>query len=325
MYDEDDTDLLMSTLDSENRGFVAYAAFSEKLKDLDPAYQLRLQEKQKAREAAQLEAQSSLNTFLGIFGAAPVLVEEPETEEENEEVAMSLDTKGAFEAGTPIMAQHTTGDYFRATLIKDNLDGTCDAQFVLATLGRDSSLSKKKVRSLAQEEELRAIWVEVSRTVGRRGGSELRTKADFAGMLSHNALIAWLEEREMDSISEHNKFVLLADIDPLHSGSIAVGRFLEKLEHFRARAKILGLTVFHRHDKEMVQDDTKEEEKIGKQESRPDAALSSPSGAVTVSVQSQARMSELEALIFAMAKRQQVVLFVHEILLLVYKFLPFTF
>jgi hypothetical protein len=212
------------------------------------------------------------------------------------------------------MAMHATGDYFRATVAKDHGNGTCDVQFVLASLGRDPATPKKKIRSLAQEEELRALWLEVSRAVGRKGALELRSKADFAGMISHDALVKWLEvSRELEALSEHDKYVLLADVDPLHAGSVAVTRFLEKLEHFRARAKILGLTIFHRHDKEAARDESDDEGTEAASDAKGPSTNAKPGGPAVadfgggsvVSAAASARMGELEALIFAMAKRQQ--------------------
>ena len=100
-----------------------------------------------------------------------------EDEEGAAEQEVAKKSSNHMEAGTPVMAQHSSGDYFRATVTKDNGDGAVDVQFVLASLGRDSAKSKKKVRSLAQEEELRALWLEVSRAAGRRGAVELRSQA----------------------------------------------------------------------------------------------------------------------------------------------------
>ena len=71
----------------------------------------------------------------------------------------------------------------------------------------------------------------------RRGPPRCRGAAltgDFAGLFSPEALVTWLESRDMEAFSEHDKFVLLADVDPVHSGAITAVRFLEKLEHFRA-------------------------------------------------------------------------------------------
>ena len=319
-FDEEDTDLLMADVDVAGAGVVPYDAFYGKLKALDPAKIAKAKAAKEAKEAAAAAAPADgaggiLEMIFG--GTAPAAEEEtkeePSEEEEEEEDAV-VAAKGAnlLEAGTPVMAQHSTGDYFRATVVKDNGNGTCDVQFVLASLGRDAAKSKKVIRSLAQEEELRALWLEVSRAVGRRGAAELRTKADFAGLLSHEALVAWLEAREMDAFSEHDKFVLLADVDPMHSGAVPVVRFLEKLEHFRARAKILGLTVYHRHDKEVVHeesgDEGEEDQGAGGGGDRLSASSKGPaagSGGANVTAASTARMGELEALIFAMAKRQQ--------------------
>ena len=332
-FDEDDTDLLMSDIDVNETGSVPYDAFRAKLRDQDPHYQQKkaLRETRK-KEKAEKAAQASSWFGLGMFGESSTNdgeSDEGESDDDDDDDDDELhggenNTAGGniLEAGTPIMAMHTkeTG-YFRATVSKDNLDGTCDIQFALASLGRDSSKSKTAIRSLAQEEEIRALWLEVSRTVGRRGSTELRRHADFAGMLSHDALVAWLETREMDPLSDHAKHVVLAEVDPLHSGTVSVTRFLEKLEHFRARAKILGLNIFHRHDREILPDEaadaSKESEKSDVKSSGiagatasgvTIAAANAKDGAVKsgqVSVQSQARMMELEALIFAMAKRQQ--------------------
>ena len=130
------------------------------------------------------------------------------------------------------------------------------------------------------------------------------------------------------------KHVLLAEVDPLHSGVISVSRFLDKLENFRERAKILGLGIFHRHDKEIASDEQEAATAASEEESGDDngkdrdrctpadasSRLAKPSnikssnttapavpGVVLAleSVHSQSRMVELEALIFTMAKRQQ--------------------
>lgn len=333
IFDEDDTDLLMADIDKEETGIVSLAKFSEKLKDQDPQRQVRRAAKLQAlkeKKQRKLEKEASVtNAFFSFFGTPPdedsgddddeVLKtsSEEEEEEEEEEVEVKSNNKGntghVLEAGTPVMAMHTTGDYFRATVVKDNLDGTCEVQFVLATLGRDMKLSKKKVRSLAQEEEVRQLWLQVSRTVGRRGGTELRSKTDFGGNISHEALMAWLESRDLGEISEHEKYVFLADIDPLHTGVVHAVRFLEKLEHFRARAKLMNLTVFHRHDKETLHEDEEEEEEehAGQGVEMSAGANKSLAGASDVptsavmSAASQSRMTDIEALIFAMAKRQQ--------------------
>jgi hypothetical protein len=310
----------MANIDPEQEGSVTFDAFNEKLRSEDPAWKKRQVEKAKEREARRVAATTGINGLFSLFGADPV---DDEDEDEDDEGAAGGPgdgdgdaAKGAnfFEPGTPVMAQHSSGDFFRATVTKDNLDGSCDVQFVLATLGRDAAKSKKKIRSLAQEDELRALWLDVSRTVGRRGAAELRTKGDYAGSISHEALLLWLDARDMDEISEHDKFVILADIDPLHSGAISVARFVEKLEHFRARAKILGLAVFHRHDKEVAPDSDDDDgdggegggrEKADKAEARPEAGGPSGGAGGGLSAASQARMAELEALIFSMAKRQQ--------------------
>jgi hypothetical protein len=307
-FDEDDTDLLMADVDKEKRGVIPFPAFDAKLKELDPAWQQRVADKARARAEAEAKAKENAGSlYATLFGAEPVALVDDDDDEEEEEEEVAVDSKGAIESGTPVMAQHSTGDYFRATVVKDNLDGTCDVQFVLATLGRDAAKSKKRIRSLAQEDELRGIWVEVSKAVGRRGGAELRSKADFAGMLSHEALVTWLEERDMDTMSEQVKYSLLADVDPLHAGAVAVGRFLEKLEHFRARSKIMGLTVFHRHDKEIAHEEEDEEEEVAtdKKKGHNEEVREVVSAAGAGSPQAQIRMAELEALIFAMAKRQQ--------------------
>jgi len=336
--DEDDTDLLMADVDENNTGVVPFAAFSAKLKSKDPARIARAEAKAKALaekqvvvpdESVEAQAMDGVNSMLGLFGlsttdpseapeSAAVDDEDSEDDEEEEEAegAPTAASLNLLEAGTPVMAMHSSGDYFRATVVKDHGNGTCDVQFVLASLGRDPTAPKKKIRSLAQEEELRALWLEVSRAVGRKGALELRSKADFAGMISHDALVKWLEvAREVDPLSDHDKYVLLADVDPLHTGSVAVTRFLEKLEHFRARAKILGLTIFHRHDKEVAPGESEDEDSnvnagAGKSAASNGAnseatASGGAGGGSEVSAAAAARMGELESLIFAMAKRQQ--------------------
>jgi hypothetical protein len=342
-FDEDDTDLLMADVDVEEKGVVPFEKFRDKVKERDPARQQRAAARLKAQQAKETkkvaDAEAAADPaaqlgglFGGMFGGGGAgaaggggddeIAEIPDSEEEDDDedegVEMQL-AKGAnfMESGTPVMAMHATGDYFRATITKDNLDGTCDVQFVLSTLGRDPKLPKKKLRSLAAEDQLRALWLEVSRAVGRRGANELRGKTDFAGNLSHDALTNWLEGRhDMEALAEHDKFVLLADVDPLHSGSVGVGRFLEKLEHFRARAKILGLVVFHRHDKEEALQDSDDEEsgeKSGDDDEEGGGGKRKTAGygggggggGGDMSSVSSGRMTELEALIFAMAKRQQ--------------------
>jgi len=335
--DEDDTDLLMADVDESNSGVVPFAAFSAKLKSKDPARIARAEAKAKALaekqlvvpdESVEAQAMDGVNSMLGLFGlsatdpsevAEKVADEDEESDDDDDEEEDAEGTPTSLnllEAGTPVMAMHSSGDYFRATVVKDHGNGTCVVQFVLASLGRDAAAPKKKIRSLAQEEELRALWLEVSRAVGRKGALELRSKADFAGMISHDALVKWLEvSREVDPLSDHDKYVLLADVDPLHTGSVAVTRFLEKLEHFRARAKILGLTIFHRHDKEVAPGESDDEDNGEKAGAGKDAASNgTKSGASAggnaregseVSAAAAARMGELESLIFAMAKRQQ--------------------
>lgn len=331
VFDEDDTDLLMSDLDEEETGVVTLEAFSLKLKEQDPLRQQKMILKsQKEEEKRQRKTEKDAdvgNMIYSFFGVVTPPDEEDdeeevktESEEEEEEVVdVKNDAKSksgnVFESGTPVMAMHSTGDYFRATVTQDNIDGTCEVQFVLSTLGRDPSLTKKKIRSLAQEEEVRTLWLEVSRAVGRRGGTELRSKSDFGGNISHEALLAWLESRDMVTISEHQKYVLLADVDHLHIGSVHAVRFLEKLEHFRARAKILGLTVFHRYDKEIAHEDEDEEElnieALGEVRKNNEIEMVGPKNGKTAAVTtemsaaSQTRMAEIEALIFSMAKRQQ--------------------
>lgn len=330
VFDEDDTDLLMADLDKEETGVVTLGAFSNKLKEQDPLRQQKLimkAQRQEDRENRKKEKEADVGSMIfSFFGGTPpdeedeeeIKTESEEEDEEEEQAAneaSSTPLKGAnvFESGTPVMAMHSTGDYFRATVVHDNIDGTCEVQFVLSTLGRDPALSKKKIRSLAQEEEVRNLWLEVSRAVGRRGAAELRSKSDFGGNISHDALIAWLESRDMVSISEHQKYVLLADIDQLHVGSVQAVRFLEKLEHFRARAKILGLTVFHRYDKEIAQgedDEEEQEEEVKTSVEKKTATNAGVNGkaapvATQMSAASQTRMAEIEALIFSMAKRQQ--------------------
>ena len=330
-FDEDDTDLLMTDVDIHETGYVPYEAFRAKLREQDPEYRRKKALKEnKKRTAAEKAANSSSWFGLGLFGDQPTATIDGESDEGDSDDDVDDDddsTDGddgnqrgnAYQPGTPIMAMHseTTG-YFRATIMKDNLDGTCEIQFSLPSLGRDAHKSKKVIRSLAQEEEIRALMLEVSRAVGRRGGADLRRQADFAGNISHDALIAWLETREIEELSDHDKHVLFAEVDPLHHGTVSASRFLEKLEHFRSRAKILGLNLFHRHDKEVSPGDDGESgvenaEVALDQNSSKETSDGKSSGIVSagprvsepVSAQAQSRMMELEALIFAMAKRQQ--------------------
>jgi len=189
-FDEEDTDLLMADVDAGGKGVVSFSAFDGRLKDQDPAHRAKLEAKAAARAAAKQakeeEEANSISGFMSMFRGEPKPVagaaddDESEAEEDEEGAAeqeVAKKSSNHMEAGTPVMAQHPSGDYFRATVTKDNGDGAVDVQFVLASLGRDSAKSKKKVRSLAQEEELRALWLEVSRAVGRRGAVELRSQA----------------------------------------------------------------------------------------------------------------------------------------------------
>jgi hypothetical protein len=357
-FDENDTDLLLSDLDTKGTGFIRYDAFRARLKERDPEVQREETETEKERKkkVAQKEKASSLFGLTMFGGDGRDVDGEPQNNNSSHEINYDDDgdddddsddgansvaseeyaVTSILEAGTPVMAMHAHEEgFFRATVSKDNFDGTCDIQFALAELGCDQSKPRNLLRILSDEEEVRTMWVEVSRAVGRHGAADLRQHGDFAGKLSHDALMGWLEEtHNLHTLSDHTKHVLLAEVDPLHSGVISVSRFLDKLENFRERAKILGLGIFHRHDKEIASDEQEAATAASEEESGDDngkdrdrctpadasSRLAKPSnikssnttapavpGVVLAleSVHSQSRMVELEALIFTMAKRQQ--------------------
>ena len=91
----------------------------------------------------------------------------------------------------------------RATVVRDRGNGTVDVQWTLGLLGSESAKSKKEVRSLRRGDEVGALWLRVSRALGRHGAADLlpakadktlsQTRAvDSAGKMSHGGLMAWL-------------------------------------------------------------------------------------------------------------------------------------
>ena len=183
-----------------------------------------------------------------------------------------------------MLSLHPTGEYFRASILQDCGNGTVDLQYSLSMLGAEYCKSKKQIMSLRRGNDVAAVWLKVSRIVGTDGLDELKSDiCDFAGNLSHGALITWLESRGMGSLDEgpsletpdgtnhydssiidsanmtmrrtslapsgignvpSYRHIFLADLDPLHSGVVAAEHFKRRLERYRARKVAEGVEVF---------------------------------------------------------------------------------
>jgi len=174
-------------------------------------------------------------------------------------------TSKVLKPGTPLLSLHTpTGEYFRATVLKDHGDGTVALQYALlgGQLGSEHRKSKKEVRSLRRGEETEGVWLKVSRVVGVRGLDDLRARGvDSCGNTSHAGLVGWLESRGLGSLDTHDKHLLLADLDPDHKGVVSGNRFRTKLFRYRSKADALGINVLgmdhhqQRQEQEQQHDD----------------------------------------------------------------------
>ena len=60
-----------------------------------------------------------------------------------------------------MLSLHPTGEFFRASILRDREDGTVDLQYVQSILGTEEGKTKKEILSLHRGQEDAAVWLKV--------------------------------------------------------------------------------------------------------------------------------------------------------------------
>jgi hypothetical protein len=153
-------------------------------------------------------------------------------------------TAQALAKGTPLLARHAaTGEWCRAEVVADHGDGTCRVQYAVSWLGAEPRKPKRELVSLRRGRDTLALWLRVSRALGRTASAQ--SAADAGGHLSHAALLAWLSAAAgVGWLDATDRAVLLADLDRRHCGLVAAAHFDRVLARRRARLEASGVEVY---------------------------------------------------------------------------------
>ena len=175
-----------------------------------------------------------------------------------------------LKSGTPVLAYHAaTGEWCRAEVVQDFGDGFCSVQYSRSWLGAEPRKPKTELTSLRRGQETLDLWLRVSRALhynndnnksGNRRGSKkgrsdnsksadstsgLLRAADAGGNVSHAGLLAWLSSSAgMGTLDPTDQAMLLAEVDPTHTGIVAAEHFDRMLAKRRAKLEASGVDAY---------------------------------------------------------------------------------